>query len=395
MRYLYIFILFGLFLGINFGAPLGYSHINVSTQIPIIPVGGNNTLNYSVNLTSGVGFLTSINISNQGALAAQGIKVVISNVSGEPPFFGVMNIYAKSNTTPGPYIINLSANGGDPTINKTEIYVNIVSFKQSANTTTILNNIPTFIVKYNQSIRVFDASGASLSVGGVVKTTIPPGTDVLINGYLYDTYNVSLYWLEPKYITGPNNNGLPAGAFGIAVNGQIDPSILFVNAQNKTMPIDTIVYGARNDTSWGYIGGGWYGNNTYVGGGYSTQDNWSIKGQNIENNQFNSPIIHVLIPYNNKFSNITTVTTTSSTTTIPNSTITNQTITNILNTTSTIYGSNTTVPQNSILIPNSSYNVSTAHQQSSGASGTFIIIVIIIAIGAIIILYLRMRTQRT
>ena len=382
----------------SFGSNSGYSVINVSTQAVPLFLGRTSVVNYTVNLSSGSGFITYLKVNNAGALAADGINISFSNYSGQPPFYGKIYISALKNAIPGAYTANISATGSDPSISTLQLYMAVLQMNIT-NTTTISENqnLSEFVVMDNQTILVNANNGAELSVGGIVNLDIPQGTYAMINGYRYSTYNVSLFWFKTKYLKGPNNNyPNPDGAFGIAVNGQIDPSISFITNNNKTAYVVSTVINGKNNTSWTYLGGGWYRNNSYYGGGYNNQDNWSTNGSNIVDNQFSNPLIHVLFPISNTNYNttISTIPTTIATTTVPVFTNqTNQSISEILNST-TIASGFSTIPANYTTVPSnngSGYNVSKYNKQSNNTYMDFVIIAILLIVGIGFIIYLRMK----
>ena len=401
VRYFSIIALSILFLMSNsFANNSGYSIINVSTQAIPLFSGRTSIVNYTVNLSSGTGFLTYLKVNNAGALAADGINISFSNESGQPPFYGKMYISALKDAKPGVYTANISASGSDPSISTLQIYMALLPMNIT-NTTTISENqnLSEFIVMDNQTLSINANNGAMLSVGGIVNLNIPPGTYVNINGYKYANYNVSLFWFKTKYLNGPNANyPNPDGAFGIAVNGQIDPSISFITSTNTTAHLVTTIINGKNNTSWTYLGGGWYKNNSYYGGGYNNQDNWSVNNSNIFNVQFSTPLIHVLFPISNTNANynttIPTIPTTIATTSIPAFTNqTNKSIAQVINS-STIVSGFSTIPTNYTTVPSSNgsgYNVSKYNKQPNNTYADFAIIAIVLVIGIAFIIYLKMR----
>lgn len=401
VRYISIIALSILFLlSSSFASNSGYSTINVSTQaIPLFP-GRTSVVNYTVNLSSGTGFLTYLKVNNAGALAADGINISFSNESGQPPFYGKMYISALRDAKQGAYEANISASGSDPSISTLQIYMALLPMNIT-NTTTISENqnLSEFIVMDNQTLNVNANNGATLSVGGIVNLNIPQGTYVDINGYRYANYNVSLFWFKTEYLNGPSSSyPNPDGAFGIAVNGQIDPSISFVTSTNSTAHLSTTIINGKNNTSWTYLGGGWYRNNSYYGGGYNNRDNWSTNGSNIFNVQFSNPLIHVLFPITSNNANynttIPTIPTTIATTTISGFTNqTNRSIAQVINSTTIVSGFST-IPTNYTTVPSingSGYNVSKYNKQSSNTYADFIIIAVVLIIGIAFIIYLKMK----
>jgi hypothetical protein len=97
----------------------GTSSISLNPSNASVSSGFATTTQYTVNLTTGGTWGTSISISNAGALAGQGINVSFSNASGNPPFSGTAQIVTSGATLPGVYQIDFVATGDDPSSNAT------------------------------------------------------------------------------------------------------------------------------------------------------------------------------------------------------------------------------------------------------------------------------------
>ncbi|MGC8618715.1 MAG: hypothetical protein ACP5UZ_08300 [Thermoplasmata archaeon] len=90
-------------------ASIGTSTIQVSPSELSIVAGGSAQANYTVALSSGTTWGTSINYK-----APSGITASFSNPAGDPTFSGKMTVTVSSSVSVGTYILKLYATGDDP-----------------------------------------------------------------------------------------------------------------------------------------------------------------------------------------------------------------------------------------------------------------------------------------
>ncbi len=116
----------------------GYSHVVLQQSSVTLINGGISKINYTVQLTSGNTWGTTINIVNAQALTSEGITTTLSKTYGNPPYNGNLTINISPSAEKGTYQMILNATGDDPSTNNTVLVINIVAPGQS--TTTIQPN---------------------------------------------------------------------------------------------------------------------------------------------------------------------------------------------------------------------------------------------------------------
>lgn len=166
---------------------------------------------------------------------------------------------------------------------------------------------------------------------------VSPGTYVKTSSGILSTYNLSLISFSIQGVPIPASNSSiveATGAFGIAVNGQINNSIEFVNASGAPKPVILRTGGqSKTLSSWLWSGGNFI-NLTYLGGGYVKPDAWSQYNSTIIQTSISNSSMHVLVSMNKQILNSTTAPTTTTTkaavpsTTLPQTTIPYNTISN-------------------------------------------------------------------
>ncbi|MEM3841210.1 MAG: hypothetical protein QXN59_00740 [Candidatus Micrarchaeaceae archaeon] len=265
-----------------------------------VTAGGSATIYYTVKLSSGTTWGTSISASNAAALSADGISLSFNNSYGNPTYSGTMTISTSSSTAPGTYSIDLAATGDDPSSTATVVSLTVagaISKNTTVPTTTVAQTTVTkdyFGVISKATFEVNGTKGGTFTLNNVITAVIPANTFVLDNGSTIKLYNFSIIdFSVPSSLQGPNSTLSPYGAYAFAVNEEISPSIEFVNASDKPQPIKSIVVGSQNDTSWTYFGGV-YNGSAYSGGKYVFADVWSHPNSSVMvNDQFFKPVLWV------------------------------------------------------------------------------------------------------
>ena len=156
-------------------------------------------------------------------------------------------------------------------------------------------NTPAFVVVGGETVTVNAASGQSYTLQvGNIKVVVPPGTYAeFTNGTMLSTYNFSLVLMADYDIPPPPSPSgyVPIYTFAFEVNGQITPTITFVNSNGKPQGILTYVYTAPgvNWTSWTWLGGTFNGT-VYIGGHYAFPDPWTYFGNGTMFIKFIKPV---------------------------------------------------------------------------------------------------------
>ncbi len=122
------------------GAPLaagiGTSTISVNSSSISVAPGHSAVVAYTVSLTSGSTWGTTISASNQAALSGDGITLSFSKSYGDPTYTGALTVLASSTATPGNYTISLVATGDDPSNGTADISLTVMSPVLTSNTPT-------------------------------------------------------------------------------------------------------------------------------------------------------------------------------------------------------------------------------------------------------------------
>jgi hypothetical protein len=201
---------------------------------------------------------------------------------------------------------------------------------------------PRFSFNAENFTAVNAADGAQLSFI-TTRLIVSPGTYVKTSSGILSTYNLSLISFSIQGVPIPASNSSiveATGAFGIAVNGQINNSIEFVNSSGAPKPVILRTGGqSKTLSSWLWSGGNFV-NLTYLGGGYVKPDTWSQYNSTIIQTRISSSGMHVLVSMNKQILNSTTVPPTTTTkAAVPSTTLPQTTTpyTTIENTNSYVY----------------------------------------------------------
>ena len=293
------FTVLSLVIGTAFASGIGTSSIAVNSTSVSVSAGNVASVAYTVKLTSGSPWGTTISATNAAALAADGIKLAFSDGYADPSYSGTLTISTSSSTPSGAYNISLAATGDDPSSSATTVVLTVAGAPSSSvpSTTTILPTKPSaFNVISKSTFAVNGTSGGNFTLNHVITAVIPSNTFVLENGNTIKEYNFSIIdFSTPASLSGPNSTLEPYGAYAFAVNGKINSSIEFVNSSGKPQPIKSIVVGGQNDTSWTFLGGS-YNGTAYSGGKYSFADTWTHPtNSTMVNDVFFKPVMWVFL----------------------------------------------------------------------------------------------------
>ena len=175
-----------------FAAGYGTSQVSLSQSSANISAGGNSSIGYIVQLTSGIKWGTTLSVLNSATLASEGISVSLSNPVGEPPFSGTMLVTLSQSVHPGSYSIVLQANGDDPSPGATFL-VNVAQTKpvvnstaQAASNSTVKSTVaqttavPTSTVPYSTVVAASTYNGNGYGTTAVIAIIII----LLVCGYL-------------------------------------------------------------------------------------------------------------------------------------------------------------------------------------------------------------------
>ena len=105
----------------------GTSSISLANSSVSLPPGGSAAVGYTVNLPSGNTWGTTLNVVNAAQLSAQGITVVASNPSGNPPYSGRLTIPAAASAKAGSYSVVLNVTGDDPSTSNATLTIDLAA----------------------------------------------------------------------------------------------------------------------------------------------------------------------------------------------------------------------------------------------------------------------------
>ena len=103
----------------------GTSSISLSSSAVRIAPGNSTTVNFSVNLSSGNTWGTTLVLANQRQLNSEGISIGISNDYADPPYSGTLTITTSSSASSGTYNAVLEATGDDPSTSHCYVKCNV------------------------------------------------------------------------------------------------------------------------------------------------------------------------------------------------------------------------------------------------------------------------------
>lgn len=361
---------------------IGTSSIILTQNSIALHANNSTSINYTVSLTSGNTWGTTISANNSAMLSKDGINLSFSKPYGDPTFFGILKIMASNTAVAGNYPIILYATGDDPTISNTILSVSIISSSNAktantpSNTITSNNvtasnktksaNMHIFNVLYKNSTIINASNGANLSLGTAIRIIVKPGTYALIGNSLLNKYNFSVIDFSAPFTFLPSNlsNYSATGAYAFAVNGIISPSISFVNVSRDPKAIISIVSANNSTTSWTLLGGTFNGS-AYINGTYKFPNVWLYPNStSMVNNEFFKPVMWVFLTKEQQKPTTTTISQ------VKNS------------------SNSTTIKSNQ------STNTSTTTNTSSGSGSLYIAIIAIILVILIIVALQRMRSKQ-
>ncbi|WP_167828066.1 hypothetical protein [Thermoproteus tenax] len=175
----------------------------------------------------------------------------------------------------------------------TQTYTQTVT--QTYTQTVVPTTTPELVPVSASSTVVNATKGATLRLGPLI-VVIRPGTYALVGNSTLATYNFSLVIYNLKGVGLAPDGGMPVYAFAFAVNGQVSPSITFVDASGKPRQIITLAYIPSTWTSWTWLGYRQLSNGTLVGGRYVFVDQWYNVGGGVQVNlQFVKPVPWVFV----------------------------------------------------------------------------------------------------
>ncbi|MGC8537440.1 MAG: hypothetical protein ACP5MZ_00445 [Candidatus Micrarchaeia archaeon] len=284
--------------GYAYASGIGASQIQINPSTASVHAGSSTSVGYTVRLTSGTTWGTTISAADASQLSSDGISISFSNSYADPTYSGTMTITTSSSTKAGTYNVTLEATGDDPSTSTTTLSLVVLAPSSSPSTTTTTVpavGVPAFNL-INKSTRQINASvGGNVSIGSLLSARIRPGTYVLINGSRVSSYNFSLVLFSSSNVTSPPNESsyVPGGAYAFEVNNQITPSIEFVNSSGKPYAVISTVAANYSTTTWTFLGGAFNGT-AYKGGKYAFADVWNhVNSTTMVNTQFVKPVMWV------------------------------------------------------------------------------------------------------
>ena len=284
--------------GYAYASGIGASQIQINPSTASVHAGSSTSIGYTVRLTSGTTWGTTISAADASQLSSDGIGISFSNSYADPTYSGTMTITTSSSTKAGTYNVTLEAAGDDPSTSTTTLSLVVLAPSSSSSTTTTTVppvGVPSFDL-INKSTKLINASvGGNISIGNLLSARIRPGTYALINGSMVSSYNFSLALFASSNVTSPPNESsyVPGGAYAFEVNNQVTPSIEFVNSSGKPYAVISTVAANKSTTTWTFLGGTFNGT-AYKGGKYAFADVWNhVNSTAMVNTQFVKPVMWV------------------------------------------------------------------------------------------------------
>lgn len=162
---------------IAYAAGYGTSSITLNPSSGSVMAGQSVSVSYSVNLASGGTWGTSLQVSNQQSLSAQGINVTLSKAYADPPYSGTAEISTGASTAAGTYTITFLATGDDPSASPSNYTLTVSSAATTATTSVATTTMATTSTPTNTSNKTSTVpattSAPTTSVG---YTSTPLGT---------------------------------------------------------------------------------------------------------------------------------------------------------------------------------------------------------------------------
>ena len=128
---------------LTFAAGYGTSKIVLSSYSVTVVQGSANTVTYNVSLNSGGVWGSNINIANSSKLSSEGVSVLLSTGSGEPPFSGRATISASPSAALGTYTAAFNVTGDDPSVNTAVLNITILAPPHTNATSSAQTTAPT------------------------------------------------------------------------------------------------------------------------------------------------------------------------------------------------------------------------------------------------------------
>ena len=169
---------------------------------------------------------------------------------------------------------------------------------------TTINAVPAPVMKKFSSRTIMINSNRSSNVmvtapdGVNITVMIPTGTYAMVGNNMLQSFNFTLATFNIMNLSSPSgySNQTPAYGFAFEVNGNISPSISFVNATKAPVHLTTITHYPSTWYSWAYVGGTFNESaGTYTGGKYIAENAWTYNSTagTMTNTQFYKPIMWV------------------------------------------------------------------------------------------------------
>ncbi len=170
----------------------------------------------------------------------------------------------------------------------------------AAPTTVAATPMMSTFSKKSETANASKASSVSVTAPDGVNITaiIPAGTYVSINNKSVSAYNFTLATFNITNVSSPPGypNQTPAYGFAFEVNGQISPSITFVNSTGAPVRLTTVAHYPNTWGSWTFLGGAFNASTgAYTGGSYAFQDTWTYNATSgtMTNTQFYKPVMWI------------------------------------------------------------------------------------------------------
>lgn len=119
-------------------AQTGSEAVHIATNSLSESQGGSAVTGFNVTITSGYySFSTTVSVENDYLLASNGITVILTNASGNPPFSGVMHIFTGQGIVPRTYNITLTGGGTNVNIASATLSLHVLPNSTTNTTSTV------------------------------------------------------------------------------------------------------------------------------------------------------------------------------------------------------------------------------------------------------------------
>ncbi len=176
-----------------FAIGYGTSTISLSNNNITLIQGGNATLSFNVNLSTGNTWGTTVVVQNSAQLSKDGISISISNAQGDPPYSGTLLITALPSAQKGKYQAVFGAIGDDPSTNSAVLNITIGQTSSIQPVTTLNTTASNTIAKTTATTTIASTKSSGSGSSGYVSSGYGIGSYGLIIAFIIVIALISAY----------------------------------------------------------------------------------------------------------------------------------------------------------------------------------------------------------